>query len=99
MADYRLSKQAAEDIEAIGRYTLDTFGIDQARLYHEGLHTAFSFLAENPQAARERSEIDPPVRAHPYQSHLIVYEIENGGDILILRIPHSRSDWAERIGN
>lgn len=93
MASFGLSRKADEDILAIMLYTIEQFGVRQAEIYHKGLHEVFEFLAVHPKAARERPEIDPPVRAHRYQSHLVVYEIGEDGRILILRVPHCSSDW------
>ena len=41
--------------------------------------------------ARERLEIHPPVRVHPYKSHVVIYKIE-GPDILIIRARLGRDD-------
>ena len=89
---YRLSRNAEDDLIAIYRTGAQAFGISQAESYFAGLEEAFAFLAAYPRAARERLEIDPPVRAHPHKSHLIVYIIEET-DILVLRIRHAREDW------
>jgi toxin ParE1/3/4 len=93
MATYQLTESAKNDILAISVFTIETFGEAQARRYHQGLETAFRFLADNPEAARERFEIDPPIRAYPYQSHIIIYEINSDGDVIILRVVHGSSDW------
>jgi toxin ParE1/3/4 len=90
---YRLSRKAEDDLIAIYHIGVDEFGAAQAEGYFTGLEEAFSFLASHPRAARERREISPPVRAHRYKSHLIVY-ILDGDDVLILRIRHAREDWA-----
>jgi toxin ParE1/3/4 len=66
------------------------FGEQQAEKYYAGLERIFEFLSDTPKAARERKEITPPVRIHPYQSHIIVYLIDDHGNILILRIRHGR---------
>lgn len=92
MSSYRLSKAADADIAAIAEYTIEAFGVEQAIAYRNGLIEAFKFLAEFPRAARERYEIDPPVRAHPYKSHMVVYVIE-GDDVLILGVRHGHEDW------
>ena len=68
------------------------FGVQQAEAYFAGLERTFAFLAEYPLSARERPEITPPVRIHPYRSHVIVYVIE-GANIRILRVRHGREDW------
>lgn len=92
MSSYRRSKAADDDIAAIAEYTIEAFGVEQAISYRNGLIEAFKFPAEFPRAARERLEIDPPVRAHPYKSHIVIYVIE-GDDVLILGIRHGREDW------
>ena len=72
------------------------FGADQAEAYYAGLAETFGFLAEFPKAARERPETRPPVRVHPYRSHIVVYVIE-GDDIQILRVRHGREDWSNEL--
>ena len=89
---YRLSRKAEEDIVAFYVTGVREFGVGQAERYHAGLEHAFTFLSEYPRAARERPEINPPVRVHRYKSHLIVYRLDGGG-ILIQRVRHGREDW------
>ena len=90
---YRLSVKAEEDIVRAYREGGRLFGAAQAEEYYAGLERVFQFLADTPEAARERTEITPPVRIHPYKSHLIVYVIDAGNDVLILRFRHGREDW------
>ena len=90
---YKLSVKAEEDLIHAYREGVRMFGTTQAEKYYVGMERVFQFLSETPKAARERTEISPPVRVHPYQSHIIVYLIDDKGDILILRIRHSREDW------
>lgn len=92
---YRLSRKAVDDIIAIHGEGLRLFGDEQAEKYHTGMEKVFQLLADNPELARERREIVPPVRVHPYGAHLIVYLIENSGDILIVRVRHGSEDWQE----
>ena len=72
MRRYRLSRKAEEDIIAIFMYGVSQFGIQQAERYHDLLERTFQFLAENPEAARERVEITPAVRVHPIESHIVI---------------------------
>ncbi|WP_341871205.1 type II toxin-antitoxin system RelE/ParE family toxin [Stappia indica] len=44
--------------------------------------------------ARERGEISPPVRIHPFKAHLVVYVMEEDGGILVVRIRHGHEDWS-----
>lgn len=93
MGSYRLSIAAADDLTAIARYTVATHGTAQARVYRDGLIQACLFLADNPEAARLRAALNPPMRVHRFQSHMLVYKLEDDGNILIVRIRHAREDW------
>lgn len=93
---YRLSRKADEDVVGIYVEGARAFGAEQAETYHVGLTETLAFLAEYPKAARERTETQPPVRVHPYRSHIVVYVIE-GNDILVLRVRHGREDWDSEL--
>ena len=69
------------------------FGLVQADRYHDALFDQFDLLAAFPRMARERTELDPPVRVHPFRAHLILYRVEPDDSILILRVRHGREDW------
>lgn len=92
MPSYRFTKAATDDLVAIYLAGLEQFGLAQADRYHDGLERMFAFLAQSPRAARMREELDPPVRAHPFKAHIIVYDETDDG-ILILRVRHGREDW------
>lgn len=53
----------------------------------------FELLAAHPALARQRWEIDPPVRFHPIEAHIIVYLERADASILIIRVRHRREDW------
>ncbi len=89
---YKITRKAAEDITHIYIEGVAMFETHQAEAYHTAMERTFELLAENPNMARQSTEITPPVRIHPYQSHLIVY-VENDSDILIVRVRHGREDW------
>lgn len=94
---YRLSSAAEEDITSIAAFGIEAFGFDQARQYHDGFFALFDLLAANPHMARERLEIAPPVRVHPYRSHIVIYRME-GPDVLVIRVRHGHEDWmSERV--
>jgi toxin ParE1/3/4 len=95
MPSYTLSKAAERDLADIAAYTIDTFGIDQALAYRDGLIDCFTFLAEHPKSARLRHELHPPVRARRFQSHLIFYDEQPDGGVFILRVRHGREDWLD----
>jgi len=92
---WRLSARAAEDIIQVYLEGVRLFGEAHAEAYHRDLATVLELLAENPQMARERSEISPPVRIHPFKAHLVVYVTDEDGDILVVRIRHGHEDWTD----
>lgn len=95
MPSYTLSKAAERDLAQIAAYTIETFGIEQALAYRDGLIGCSNFLAEHPKSARLRHELNPPVRARRFQSHLIFYDEQPDGGVLILRVRHGREDWLD----
>lgn len=90
---FYLSEKAEEDVISIFVQGAAEFGLDQAGWYHAALERQFRFLEENPLVARERAEIAPPVRVHPFQAHIIVYILDPVGDVYILRVRHAHEDW------
>jgi len=90
---FSLSVEAEEDIIAIAEQGIRMFGTAQARRYHDDLFAVLDLMAANPRMAREREEISPPVRIHPFKAHLIVYRIEEDGAIFLIRIRHEHENW------
>ena len=97
-ADYRLAPTAEDDLENIYAFTASRWSLDQAERYANALIGMFETLAANPQIARERSVVTPPVRVHPHGSHVIVYRIDDVG-VVILRVVHASRDWPSLLGD
>jgi toxin ParE1/3/4 len=91
---FSLSVQAEEDIVSIAEEGIRIFGAVVAKRYHDELYALFELIAANPRMARERLEISPPVRIHPFKAHLVVYRIEENESIFVIRIRHGHEDWA-----
>ncbi len=91
---FKLSVKAEEDIIAIAEQGTRMFGVDQAKRYHEELFALFDLISANLRIARERNEIEPPVRIHPFKAHLVVYRFEDHEKIFVVRIRHGHEDWA-----
>lgn len=92
---FRLSLATEEDIIAIAEEGVRLFGAAQASRYHDELFSIFVLVAASPRMARERSELSPPMRIHPFEAHLVVYRVEADGDILIVRVRHGHENWAD----
>ncbi|SFC27560.1 toxin ParE1/3/4 [Bosea sp. CRIB-10] len=90
---FRLSLAAKEDIIGIAEQGIRLFGPTQARRYHDELFAIFDMIAAYPHIARERMELSPPMRIYPFKAHLVIYRVEAGGDVLVVRIRHAHEDW------
>lgn len=92
LAEYRLTPAALGDLEDIWLYSARTWSVTQADRYVDALERTFDTLLAMPRMARERTEIDPPVRLHPSGQHVIVYRIEVD-HLTVLRILGGRQHW------
>ena len=90
---FSLSVEAEEDIVSIAEQGVRAFGFPVAERYHHELFVLLELIAANPRMARERHEISPPVRIHPFKAHLVVYRINDDGSIFVIRIRHGHEDW------
>jgi len=90
---YKLSQKADHDLFSLYLEGIEEHGILQADRYYDDLVTALDLLARHPEMARRRPELDPPVRVHPHKEHIIIYDVEEDGDVLIVRIRSRREDW------
>jgi toxin ParE1/3/4 len=91
VARYRLTRRADRKLEAIYRYTLETFGATQADTYFAALEDMFGLLAERPNLGRTFHDY----RRFEHESHVIFYRPRRGG-ILIVDIFHQREN-ADKI--
>ncbi len=92
---FRLTRLAEDDILSLYVEGARIFGEAQAERYHQQLCNVFDLIGRNPQIARERREITPPVRVHPHKAHLIVYVVDDDGVAVIVRVRHGREDWEQ----
>ncbi|HLP90714.1 MAG TPA: type II toxin-antitoxin system RelE/ParE family toxin [Nostocaceae cyanobacterium] len=86
MNQYRISSQAAKDIEKIWNYLALT-NLKAANQIFDTLRETFPKLAKFPNMGRERPELAPNLRSFPVKNYLIFYSsIEEG--IEIVRVLH-----------
>jgi toxin ParE1/3/4 len=93
---YRLTPKARDDLENIYRYSYENFGERQADIYYDSLLECLDLLGDNPRMGREFNEIEHGLRRHEHASHVVYYEIDNEG-VLILRILGARQDPAQHL--
>jgi len=91
MNSYRLSRLAAADLQEIAEYTIERFGILQARSYRDSLKICFVQLANNPALGRRAEHLMHGLQLFEHQSHVVFY-ISEPESILIVRVLHSSMD-------
>ena len=96
MGKFHLTNRAVTDLSDIADFTIQTFGVEQARFYRDGLNNCFEILAENPQLGRSAAELAPNLKRFEYQSHIVFY-ISKDASILIVRILHQRMDFKRHL--
>jgi len=89
---YSLRQQAQADLESIWLYSYQEWGTEQADQYIRSLLSRFTWLSENPQLGKQRTEVKPGYYCFPEGMHLIFYKITQDG-IDIIGIPHQSMDF------
>lgn len=90
MISYTLTERAEEDLLALFLDGIEMFGLTQARRYKDELAHCFQLIVAHPQMGRLAPSLGENVRRHEHQSHIILYE-ENQGAVTILAIVPARS--------
>lgn len=91
--DYKISQEAALDLEGIWIYTFENWSVDQADRYLNLLFNEIEYLAENPGSGKDLNEIRKGYFLSPVKSHLILYKSDLKNEkLLIIRILHKRMD-------
>ena len=98
---WRLTCQAEASLVDIARWTLDTFGPRQARVYEEDLIRRCAEIAEGTaisQGCRQLvdSSLPEDLRFVRSGQHFIVF-VESPDSLVIVDILHSRSDLPRRL--
>lgn len=91
MAEYRLSGRAEADLAGIADYTIEQFGIEQARRYRDELEKCFQSLAEHPKLGHGAEHLTPSLRRFEHRSHVVFYVPQENG-VLIIRVLHDSMD-------
>ncbi len=97
---YRLSTAAQVDLDGIRAYTVERWGRTQWLAYYRELARTFERISREPHSGRRRDRFRPGMRSVPCRSHIIFY-VERGSSIGIVRILHARQNaaalrWDER---
>ena len=94
-AAFRLTARAYDDLQAIARYTLKSWGRQHRDRYLREIDARFQWLADNPRHGRPRYDIAPGYHSFHHREHIVFYLMRDGSDnggIDIIGIPHRAMD-------
>ncbi|QND48638.1 type II toxin-antitoxin system RelE/ParE family toxin [Rhizobium lusitanum] len=86
---YKLLPKARQDLDAIWRYTFETWSLQQANTYYTELIGCFPDLAAGTARGRKVGGIKPEYLALAHGSHFIIYK-DGAQTVTIIRILHRR---------
>lgn len=95
---YKISTEAANDLETIWFYTLKKWSKEQADRYFQLLMDEIENLAKNPTLGKDYSEVRKGYFGSRVKSHFIFYKInKQKRNIEIIRILHQRMNIKLRL--
>ena len=98
MSDYRISRKALADLDAIYRYTRQEWSEDQAAKYYTELSTAIKSLPNLPAfIVRNYNAVKPGLLGLYIGHHIIFYRKHTDGTVWVYRILHERMDFGRHL--
>jgi len=95
--NYRISKQAIDDLNDIWSYTFHKWSKEQADRYYDLIIGEIEFIADNFMTGKSAEQTRKNYRSTKVKSHLIFYRKEENGLVEIVRILHQRMDIKKRL--
>ncbi len=93
---FRLTRDAQQDLSAIRRYTVETWGQEQSGKYLQGMRDTIELLTEFPKQSQIRLDVDEGVFSFPYGSHMLYYRIEKK-QLVVFAVLHQRMVPTEHL--
>lgn len=90
--NYRISRQAIEDLDKIWMYTFNKWTKEQADRYFDSIITEIEFLADNFMTGKSAEQTRKNYRITKVKSHLIFFRKAENDIVEIVRILHQRMD-------
>lgn len=87
----KYSQAARRDLRSIFIQSARKFGLQQAETYRDGLLASLAFISERPLAVPEYRNANRTVRVHRYQSHVVIFEVQED-EVLVARVVHGLRD-------
>lgn len=92
-ANLKLKPRAQQDIESIWDYTLEKWGIEQAKKYIRDLRDRLIELSQSPDMGQDIEEVRKGYYRFLIMSHVAFYKKQQRG-IEVVRILHQSMDTA-----
>ena len=96
---YQLTRKAVADLRAIHKRSTIEWGEPRADRYLEDLYSAIIRVTEHPERDRSRNRRAFPFQMVPAQKHFLIYEIVDGGTVIVLAALHQAQDIEKRIAD
>jgi toxin ParE1/3/4 len=98
--NYKISKEATNDLEKIWLYTFENWSVEQADRYFNLIMDEIEYITQNPKSGKDYSEIRKGYFRSKVKSHFIFYKINSKKDeIEIIRILHQQMDIELRLND
>lgn len=96
--NFKLSKEAENDLENIWLYTFENWSPSQADRYIDLIIDEIEYLSENPDSGKSFESVRKGYFRSKVKSHLIFYKIDSRAEKLeIIRILHERMDFEHHL--
>lgn len=96
--NYKISKEAENDLENIWLYTFENWSIVQAYYYFDLIMDEIEYLSKNPKSGKDYSTVRKGYFRSRVKSHFIFYRINLKEEkIEIVRILHQQMDTETHI--
>ncbi len=98
MRKLHLSPAAAEDLENILQFTMETWGENQFEQYLAAFQQVFDNICQDPSCAlsKERGELFTDCRSIRSGRHIVFFRLKND-NIEVVRILHDKMDFLSQI--
>ena len=98
MAKYKISVEAAKDLEKIWAYTFETWSNEQADRYINQIFEEIEYISTKPQEGKDFGYVRKGYLRTKVRLHYLFYKIEKKTQTVeIIRILHQRMDIESRL--
>ena len=95
--NYRISKEAINDLRKIWAYTFNKWSKEQADRYYDLIIAEIEFIADNFMTGKSAEQTRKNYRVTKIKSHLIFYRKVENDIVEIIRILHQRMDIKKQL--